>query len=576
MNTKWLIKEAPNPLEVNRLVNEKGLDEVIAYMLVQRNIVSDEAIHNFFRGTIKKTHDPFLMKDMDRAVDRLDLALKNNEKIMVYGDYDVDGTASVSLVYSYLSCFTKEIIYYIPDRHKEGYGVSEKGVRQANEEQCGLIITLDCGIKANEKVELANELGIDVIICDHHKPGEELPNCIVLDPQRSDCNYPYKGLSGCGVGFKLMHAFTQKNNYDEMRLMDYLDLLAISIGADIVPVTGENRILARLGLEKVNQNTRLGIDKMLHYAKKEKPLTLTDTVFTIAPRINAAGRLKDATLAVKLLTTNDNKIALDIAKVIHELNDKRRKWDKEITEEALLKIANDHEYSKKCTTVVYDRDWHKGVIGIVASRLIEKHYRPTIVLTTEDGEYWTGSARSVDDINLYDALFECSELLEKFGGHFHAAGLTLKTENVPLFVDKFDAVVRQKIGNKILIPQQIIEKELPFNELFQAGESTLEVPRLMRVMDQFEPYGPENMKPLFLAKNVYAQEVKLLKGEHLKMSVYQPEDKKIIDAIYFNCPQAKEIVDNQPFDMVFTVDRNEWKGRTKPQLMVKDIRGCVV
>lgn len=572
MQTKWLIKNEPNPIEVERLIREKGLDEVIAYMLVQRNITTDEDIQTFFRGSIKQLHDPFLMQDMQRATDRLIKAIQHEEKILVYGDYDVDGTTAVAMTFSYLSSFTSRIDFYIPDRHKEGYGVSEKGIRYAQEKGCTLLITLDCGIKANEKVALANELGIDVIVCDHHKPGETLPDCIVLDPQRHDCGYPYKGLSGCGVGFKLLQAFTQQQGYDESKLFEYLDLLAISIGADIVPVTGENRILAKFGLEKINFSTRLGIKKMLNYAKKEVPLTLTDVVFTIAPRINAAGRLESADLAVKLLMTNDNNEALQLAKEIHALNEKRRAWDKQMTEEALEIIVENKEYDARCSTVVYHKDWHKGVIGIVASRIIEKRYLPTIVLTTEDGQMWTGSARSVEQLNLYEILHDCKDLLERFGGHHHAAGLTIKTENLALFTERFDEAVRKRINDAPLVPTQIVEKELPFHQIFRPAESVLELPRLMRVLAQFEPYGPGNMKPLFVAKNVFANEAKLLKEEHIKMRVFQPDFKKFIDAIYFHAPEHFSLLENEPFDMVFTLEKNEWKGRTKPQLMVRDVR----
>src|SRR5690554_4246408 len=431
MNTKWLIKDAPNLTQVEALKNEMNVSEVVAYMLVQRGITEFDAARAFFRGTLKELHDPFLMKDMDRAVDRINIALEEGQKIMIYGDYDVDGTTAVSLVYGYLSQLTDQIAYYIPDRYEEGYGVSEKGIRVAHEEGFSLIITLDCGIKANDKVDLANSLGVDVIICDHHTPGEVLPDAIVLDPKRKDCDYPYKELSGCGVGFKLMQALTSTNKWDESELLQHLDLLAISIAADIVPVTGENRLLAQFGLKQLNENTRPGIDIMLNLAKREKPLTLTDIVFTIAPRINAAGRIDDAKKAVKLLTSNDKDELKSIALRIHEYNEERRVLDKEITEHALAIVEEDSGFDKKCTTVVYHESWHKGVIGIVASRLIENYYRPTIVLTqAEDGETWTGSARSIKGVNIYNVLEKCSAYLEKFGGHYFAAGMTLKNEQL--------------------------------------------------------------------------------------------------------------------------------------------------
>lgn len=576
MNTKWLIKDAPNLAKVEALKSEMKVSEVVAYMLVQRGITEFDTARSFFRGTLKELHDPFLMKDMDRAVERVNKALENDERILIYGDYDVDGTTSVSLVYSYLSQFTSSIAYYIPDRYEEGYGVSEKGIRHAKEENFSLIITLDCGIKANDKVDLANSLGIDVIICDHHTPGEELPAAIVLDPKRKDCEYPYKELSGCGVGFKLMQALTETNQWDESQLLQHLDLLAISIAADIVPVTGENRLLAQFGLKQLNENTRPGIDIMLNLAKREKPLTLTDIVFTIAPRINAAGRIDDAKKAVKLLTSEDRGELQEIAQTIHDFNEERRVLDKEITEHALANIEADPTFRDKCTTVAYHHDWHKGVIGIVASRLIENYYRPTIVLTqSEDGETWTGSARSIKGVNIYDVLEKCSGSLEKFGGHYFAAGMTLKNEDLPQFIICFEEEVRKIIGSETLIPEQIIEKELSFNNLFTIGESIYEVPRLMRVLKQFEPHGPDNMKPLFLAKNVYAHDAKLLKDEHLKMKVYQPEFQKHIEAIYFKSPESLQLVKDGPFDMVFTLEENQYRGKTTPQLMVKDLRRSV-
>ncbi|PWH84981.1 single-stranded-DNA-specific exonuclease RecJ [Brumimicrobium oceani] len=573
MNTKWLIKDAPDALQVENLKNEMNVSEVVAYMLVQRGITEFDDAKSFFRATLKELHDPFLMKDMERAVERVNIALEENQKILIYGDYDVDGTTAISIVYGYLSQFTSSVAYYIPDRYEEGYGVSEKGIRNAHENDFSLIITLDCGIKANEKVDLANSLGIDMIICDHHTPGKELPDCIVLDPKREDCNYPYKELSGAGVGFKLMQALAQTNDWDEGALFENLDLLAISIAADIVPVTGENRLLAQYGLKQLNEDTRPGIDILLNLAKKEKPLTLTDIVFTIAPRINAAGRIDDAKKAVVLMTSNDETELREIAKTIHEFNDERRTLDKEITEHALAIVEEDPDFDKKCTTVVFDESWHKGVIGIVASRLIENYYRPTIVLTqSEDGKTWTGSARSIKGVNVYDVLEKCSTYLEKFGGHYFAAGMTLKNEQLDDFVKRFDDEVRKVIGSESLIPEQIIEKELPFDSLFNMGESVFEVPRLMRVLNQFEPHGPNNMKPLFLAKNVYAHDAKLLKEVHLKMKVYQPNFQKHIEAIYFKAPEALEIVQNGPFDMVFTLEVNQFKGRTTPQLMVKDVR----
>lgn len=576
MRTKWLIKEAPNLSEVQQLRSEIKLEETIAYMLVQRGIKTQEAAYAFFNSTLKQLHDPFLMKDMEKAVQRVQKALDENEKILIYGDYDVDGTTAVALVYSILSKHTDQIAYYIPDRYIEGYGVSEKGIHAAHEGGFTLLITLDCGIKANDKIDLAKSFGIDTIVCDHHTPGEVLPDAIVLDPKRTDCDYPYKELSGCGVGFKLMQALTTVNNWEEKILFSNLDLLAISIGADIVHVTGENRLLAQFGLKQINQATyqRMGVNEMLRLAKKERPLTLEDVVFTIAPRINAAGRLDDAKTAVKLLISNELEEVKRIAQGIHVLNDERRELDKEITTEALAMIAEDATFKDKHTTVVYKDDWHKGVVGIVASRLIEKHYRPTIVLTsTDNGESWTGSARSIKDIDIYEVLEKCSSTIEQFGGHIMAAGMTIKNENLQAFIDKFEEEVRKLCNSETLIPEQIVEKELPFNQLFTMAESVHETPRLMRVLKQFEPHGPENMKPLFMATNVFSTETRLLKGEHLKMKVSQPDfERQSIDAIFFNAAEYLEIVEDGPFEMVYTLDENQFRGKTTPQIMVKDIR----
>lgn len=577
MQKKWLVKDAPDKVLVQKLKKELNVSEIVAYMLVQRGITKFDDAKNFFRGTLDNLHDPFLMQDMHDAVERLEKAISNNEKIMIYGDYDVDGTTSVALVYSYLLNHTENIEYYIPDRYGEGYGVSEQGVRHASDSGCNLLITLDCGIKANSKVDLANELGLDVIICDHHTPGEELPNCLVLDPKREDCEYPYKELSGCGVGYKLLSAFATKNNHDLGELNANLDLLAISIGADIVPITGENRLLCQHGLEQLNKNTRTGIDKMLNYAKKEKPLTLTNVVFIIAPRINAAGRMGDAKNAVKLLISENEDEVRTIAKAIHDDNEERRNIDQIITQEALGILSDDKNFETKCSNVVYKSGWHKGVIGIVASRIIETHYRPTVVLTqVNEGENWTGSVRSIKGVNVYDILENCSDVIEQFGGHYYAAGLTVTPENIEKFALKFDEEVRKILQPETLIPEQVLEREITFDNIFNVGESIHEVPRLKRILKQFEPHGPGNMKPVFLAKNVYARDAKLLKGEHLKMKVYQPHHNMPIDAIMFSSPSALELVTSSPFDIVFTLEENTFRGRSTLQLNVKDLRPSLV
>lgn len=568
-----MIKDAPDMAAVRALKNELKVSEIVAHMLVQRGIKTFSEAEMFFRGTLENLHDPFLMQDMSKAVLRIEKALDNNEKIMIYGDYDVDGTTAVSLVYSFLSKLTNNIDYYIPDRYKEGYGLSEAGIRYAKESAYSLLITLDCGVKAVREVELANSLGLDVIICDHHTPGIDLPACIVLDPKREDCEYPYKELSGCGVGYKLMSALCSKRKISTEELNKNLDLLAISIGADIVPITGENRLLCQHGLKILNTETRPGILKMLKLAQKELPLSLTDVVFTIAPRINAAGRMGDAKNAVKLLISEDKSFISDIAQAIHSDNENRKTTDKEITAEALSILEESEGFNKKCTNVVYKQGWHKGVIGIVASRIIENYYRPTVVMTQiEEGQDWTGSVRSIKGVNVYDILENCSHTLEQFGGHYFAAGLTVKHENLKLFSEVFESEVRKVIDTETLIPEQILEKEILFSEIFTPGESVMEVPRIKRILKQFEPHGPGNMKPVFLATNVFASDPQLLKGEHLKMKVYQPGHNQMISAIMFSNPDAYEIVRQGAFDMVFTLEENHFRGRSSLQLNVKDIR----
>jgi single-stranded-DNA-specific exonuclease len=518
-------------------------------------------------------HDPFLMKNMNAAVDRLQQALEEGEKVLVYGDYDVDGTTAVSLFYGFLSKHTEEIEFYIPDRYKEGYGVSMAGIEYANENNFGLIVTLDCGIKAIDPIEKASTYGIDVIVCDHHTPGDELPKAIVLDPKQKDCEYPFKELSGCGVGFKLLMGLCIELGFDQDPLLENLDLLAISIGADIVSVTGENRLLAQYGMAQLNKQPREGIDIMLKLAKKERPLTLTDVVFTIAPRINAAGRLGDAKQAVSLLIGDESLDLRELARSIHNDNDERKTIDKMITAEALSIIDEDEYHDEKVTNLVYKKGWHKGVVGIVASRIIESYYRPTIVLTQpKEGDEWTGSARSIKGINIYDVLEECKHLLERFGGHFYAAGLSLKEENLDEFKMCFDDAVRMRLDSETLIPEQILEKEISFHSVFTQGESIHEVPRLKRILKQFEPHGPGNMKPVFLTRNVFVKDAKLLKGEHLKMTLVEPGHDKPINAIAFSFPEAYEIVQQGPVDIVYTLEENQFRGRTTLQLNVKDLR----
>lgn len=577
INKRWLVKEQPNVSEVAHLQQSLNVPEIVASMLVQRGISTFEKAKSFFRPDLKALHDPFLMKDMDRAVERLEIALANDEKILVYGDYDVDGTTAVTMMFEVLRLHFNHIKYYIPDRYKEGYGLSKQGVDYAKENDFTLVIALDCGIKAIDNVAYAKENNIDFIICDHHTPGDALPEAIVLDPKRKDCQYPYKELSGCGVGFKLLSAFYSKMNWEPAPLKRVLDLLAISIAADIVPITGENRILAYFGLEALNRVPRLGIQYLLKLAQKPLPLNLTNVVFVIAPRINAAGRMGDAKDAVALLLSKNNELASQLAENIHQANDERKKIDETITDEALNQILEDKSNELKVSNVVFHPSWHKGVIGIVASRIIESIYKPTVVLTQPDlGGKITGSVRSIKGVNVYEVLEECKDALIQFGGHYYAAGLTLAPEQLDLFKLKFDEAVRKRVNHETLIPEQILEKELAFNEIFESGESILTVPRIKRILKQFEPHGPGNMKPVFTAKNVFAVNARLLKEKHIKMSLEQPGHDPVIEAIMFNRPDLFELVSSEaPMDIVFTLEENEWQTKKTLQLNIKDLRSSL-
>ncbi len=573
MKKKWLVKDTPENHIVQELKAEMNVSEVVAYMLVQRGITTFEDAKHFFRGALSSLHDPFLMKNMEVALRRLKKAIDGGENILVYGDYDVDGTTAVALFYGFLKEQTAAIEYYIPDRYSEGYGLSRQGIDFARDNDVTLIVTLDCGIKAVENCSYASENGIDIIICDHHTPGEILPDGIVLDPKQVGCNYPYKELSGCGVGFKLLSALVEDQPKEMDRLHAFLDLLAISIGADIVDVTGENRVLCRFGLEQLNTNTRPGIAQLLKLAKKEKPLTLTDVVFTIAPRINAAGRMGDAKQAVALLLAEDHDEIADLASAIHRDNDERKTIDRAMTIEALDQIEKDPSHEKQVTNLVYDPDWHKGVVGIVASRVMEHHYRPTIVLTQSgDQQEWTGSARSIEGINMYEVLEACADLLLRFGGHYFAAGLTVSSENLNTFQQRFDRTVRERLQPEMLIPEQPVERELSFTELFQNGESIHEVPRLKRILKQFEPHGPGNMKPVFVSRNLYARNTQLLKSKHVKMQLVEPGHDRPIQAIAFSFPELYDWALEGPIDVAYTLEENQFRGRTTLQLNVKDAR----
>ena len=560
---RWTLKTAPNKKKVNQLSNDLSVDPILASLLVQRNIDSFKKAKEFFRPSLEDLHDPFLLKDMDRAVSRIEKAIIDNENILIYGDYDVDGTTSVSLVSSYLKTITNHIATYIPDRYDEGYGISYQGIDFASDNNFSLIIALDCGIKAIEKVSYAKKKNVDFIICDHHKPGDEIPKAYaVLNPKRVDCTYPYKELCGCGVGFKLVHALASRRGQTIEDIQQYLDLVATAIAADIVPITGENRILTYYGLEVINSNPRNGIKAIIHQINKKK-LTITDVVFIIAPRINAAGRIKHGNYAVELLTEMDFEVALDFATSIEKFNLERKELDKKITYEALQQIESANE-KEKFSTVVYSENWHKGVIGIVASRLIESFYRPTLVFT-KSGNKLAASARSVKGFDVYEALNECSEYLEQFGGHKYAAGLTLDPKNYSAFKNKFEEVVKASIDKNLLIPEITIDLELELSEI---------TPKFFRILQQMGPFGPQNMKPVFkttsIRDNGYGKRVGSDKS-HLKLSIIDGADQKTYNAIGFGLGNKIKSIKGD-FDIAYSLDENEWKGNTSIQLLLKDLK----
>ena len=572
MEKKWYVKNELPVQEVEHLQSELKVDRIIASLLLQKSIKNFAEAEAFFRPTLDGLHDAFLMKNMDLAVDRLISALHSNEKILLFGDYDVDGTTAVALLYSVLSKHTKALDYYIPDRYTEGYGISYAGIDFAKEHDFSLIISLDCGIRSVEHVQYAKELGIDFIICDHHNPGDIVPNCIVLDPKQIDCSYPFKELSGCGVGFKLLEAVYQKKEWDKQDLLENLDLLAVSIGADIVAVTGENRILCSYGMALLNERPRPAFQELLKIAKRDFPVSLTDVVFTIAPRINAAGRLRSGKHAVDLMVTQDRSAIQSIAEAINSDNSERKIVDQTITSEALSMIAQDVNFENKKSTVVFKEYWHKGVVGIVASRLIEQHFRPTIVLTASNGKA-TGSARTVNDFDIHAAISSCSHLLDQFGGHTHAAGLTLPLENVTAFQEEFERVVQNTILKEDELPIQQIDLEISLAEIFAEHENRMKIPRLKRIIDQFEPTGPGNMKPIFMAKNCYATESIILGEKHLKLSITQSDSDVQIPAIGFNLASKEALVaKGLAFDIAFTLESNTWKNKTTLQLNIKDIK----
>ena len=586
VETRWIIAQDVEQQKVKELSKAIGVDDKLATLLVQRGITTYNEAKDFFRPSLNQLHDPFLMKDMDKAVDRLVKAMKDGEKILIYGDYDVDGTTAVALIYTYLKNLInkKKIEFYIPDRYEEGYGISYKGIDYAADNGFGLVIVLDCGIKAVEKINYANERGVDFIICDHHRPGDEIPQAVaVLDSKRNDCGYPYKELSGCGVGFKLITGLSMRLGRPIEEVYELLDYVAVSIAADIVPITGENRILAFFGLKLLNKKPRPGIEAVLGHANihrkeeysssemekqnvLERELTISDLVFLLGPRINAAGRLEKASDSVRLLIATNQNHAEKLAASINDLNVKRREFDNAITEEALSMIDADEKMRNAKSTVIFNENWHKGVIGIVASRLTDSYYRPTIVLT-RSGNLITGSARSIKNFDIYDAIDNCSDLLEHFGGHKYAAGLSLKPENLEKFSERFEQYVSEHLDEDELIPELNVDIKMDFSNI---------TPKFVRILKQFAPFGPGNLSPVFLTENVIDSGYSRAVGnkKHLKLTVTQRDNtENVFAGIAFQKGDLFErIHSKEPFSMCYYIEENFWQGKTTLQLNVKDIK----
>jgi single-stranded-DNA-specific exonuclease len=563
---RWVFKPIPERQTVENLKSTINVSAPIATLLAQKGVDSFENAKAFFRPSLDQIHDPFLMKDMDVAVERLEKAIAENQKIMIYGDYDVDGTTSVAMMFHFLKTNVYEgVSFYIPDRYKEGYGVQKIGIDFAADNDINLIICIDCGIKSVDSIEYAKSLGIDFIICDHHRPGDILPPAVaVLDPKRSDCNYPFDELTGCGVGYKFLSAYCQKNQIDQALLMPYLDLVATSIACDIVPVNGENRVLAYFGLQYINKNPRTGVKALIEATGLKKIMNITDVVFGLGPRINAAGRVSHAYDAVNLLLSDDEEKSLAFSKIVNEHNVSRKGLDANITVEALQMIEAEEINGEKASTVLFKADWHKGVIGIVASRCIEQYYRPTIILTEANG-HAAGSARSVPGFDIYDAIEECSEHLIQFGGHAFAAGLTLEIDKIDDFRNAFEIAVKKRILPEQKSPIITIDIPLNFNEIDD---------KFVRILEQMAPFGPKNMTPIFVANKVMLKrEPRILKEKHLKMLVFQ-EGSLYFDAIGFGLVDDfyEKLKTAESFNLCYQVEFNEFRGEKKIQLMVKDIK----
>lgn len=565
MIKRWVRKPEADPEIADRLAGQLNIGSVLASLLVQRGIHTFEQARQYFRPKLEDLHDPFLMEDMDKAVDRLQQALDANERILIYGDYDVDGTTAVALAYGFLSQQHDNIEYYVPDRYKEGYGISEAGIQHAIDQGVGLIISLDCGIKAVNMVAKAAEAGIDFIVCDHHLPGSQLPPAkAILDPKRKECAYPYKELSGAGIGFKFMQALCIRQERDLKGLYQYLDLTVVSIAADIVPITGENRILAYWGLQKLNKRPRAGLSALIEQADFKREIDISNIVFGIGPRINASGRIAHAKAAVHLLLTDTLEEARELAEAINEKNSLRRNFDTTITQEALKMIEQQPNCDEAKATVLFKPDWHKGVIGIVASRCLDAYYRPTIILTQSEGKA-TGSARSVMGFDIYEAISACSDLLEQYGGHMYAAGLTLPVDKVEEFQRRFEATVAERISPELLIPQLEIDQEISFNDI---------TPAFFRVLRQMGPFGPENMTPMFISRGIRCVgRPRVLKEKHLKMTLMQEGSDVTFDAIGFDMGEYFSMIGSgMRISIAYNIEENTYWGPGTLELYLRDIK----
>ena len=569
MDKVWNIKKEGDSNIIKHLSVALNVNMVVANLLAQRGITSYAEAQAFFRPKLSDLHDPFLMKDMDKAVERLERAIDNQEKVMIYGDYDVDGTTSVAMMYQFLRSRLKNLDYYIPDRYSEGYGISKTSILYASEQKTTLVIVLDCGIKAVEKIKMAKDLGIDFIICDHHNPDDIIPDAVaVLDPKRPDCSYPFKELSGCGVGFKLLQAFSKRNNIPFSELAELLDLLVVSIASDIVPVTGENRVLAHYGLKKLNTSPSIGLKTIMKYSGiNSEEISISDIVFKIGPRLNASGRIEHGKKSVAILTSTNEEGAFLLGDEINSYNEIRKTLDRDITQEALEMIERDPEHDRKNATVLYNRDWHKGVVGIVASRLTEHFYRPTVVLTESNG-LATGSARSVRDFDLYEAIGQCSDLLESYGGHMYAAGLTLKIENIYEFSRRFEEIVTNQITNQQQTESIDADAKIYLSDI---------TPKFYRILKQFAPFGPHNMVPLFITENVFDSGTSRPVGkntEHLKLDLIEPtSNSSQFSGIAFNQAHHFDAIrQGMPFDICYSIAENEFRGKTTLQLYIRDIK----